>query len=175
MNGSYSTLPQKQVELVKMELNPTKKDFLQGQTFKFSWWIHGGEPGPDYRSDILRIEVKEGINKASYLQVLFDLKIHPPYITEKFELPINIEKIKSLAYEIIESQLIEKYFSEEKDPLIGGVVKETWQLEMNGAKLDKTIFEPFPNDLDSLRQFCEMLIVDLKEVGVKTIMPQPKR
>jgi hypothetical protein len=161
MHYTVTTLSKADSESTYYELTHNAEEFLR-HPFLFSWWIHGGEPGPDYVSMAIDFTNKEGRLEAIFVQAKFDFQATPHQYTNKQSGVIAAGTVVNLLRDMLESNLFTTEFPEEKDPKVADILKETWQFNFGRSKLEKTFYEPFPHAVETLRKTCKLLIGQLK-------------
>jgi hypothetical protein len=165
---TLSILPKQDLDDLLDLLRKDPAAFFE-QPMLFSWWVHGGEPGPDHLSNALDLTSENGVLEVVYVRPVFDLDFDPPYLTEKFSDSIDLDRAKTLLEEMFGAGLFEREYAEEEDPGIADNLKETWQFERGSTQLEKTLFEPFPDGLDPLREICNALVTDLLQSGQREL------
>jgi hypothetical protein len=163
---SSSNLTETEEREILRELDPATSTTA---ALRFSWWVHGGEPGPDYVSEALDLtRTRQGI-QAVYVRAVFDFKRTPHQATERFAGTLTQAQLASTLGSVLRSKLFSRTLPEERDPSVADNLRETFQLGHASRELEKTLFEPFPEGLEEIRALCRSLIEELKQKGARTL------
>lgn len=135
-------------------------------------WQHGGPPGDGFTSDQLVLELRPDRGaSATYTRTRFDLGYEPPFLAERFTGPVSRERAENILRLSLGGPLFEREHAAERDPRIGDVMKEDWDVTRGAAHLHKTFFkEPFPTDHDAVRQACRALMEELAKTGTREVV-----
>jgi len=158
---SLNALSVERVELFSMQpkdmvLNELVQKLRSGQNaffsqpFSYSWWLRGGEPGSP--SDKLTLEGDRGSVQGIYIRTRFDPKREPPFASETFRGAIDVDCASSVLLCLFESSLFRERLVEENDRGNRDLRQETWKFDRDGIHLSKTLFEPFPESIEALRE-----------------------
>src|SRR5882672_3634148 len=129
----------------------------------FSFWVRGGDPGEGFTSDKLEVQCEKELCEANFVRTRFDEEYSPPYLAEQFTGHLSLQDVTDLLKLAVGSSLFRKEFPSEKKPPIADILKETWVLSKEGIQLQKTFFEPFPEDLVAIRKICNDLMAKIED------------
>lgn len=136
----------------------------------FSFWVRGGDPGEGFTSDKLDVNCEKERCEANFVRTRFDEQYSPPYLAEQFAGHLPLEDVTNLLKLAVCSSLFRKEFPSEKKPPIADIQKETWLLSKEGVELEKTFFEPFPEDLVAIRKICNDLMTKIENQGNRRVL-----
>lgn len=137
----------------------------------FSWWVRGGEPGPGWTSDALEVRHAGGRVVALYTRsrTVFDNRMVSR--ADEFEMEVRPEMLGELARMLLATGLFARTLAEEDDRGMRDILKETWELQRGVDRLAKTLYEPFPAELEDLRVTCRNLCREM----VRLVPARPAR
>jgi hypothetical protein len=174
MEGSANILPPAELDRMESELRGGDAAFL-GRLLLFSWWVHGGEPGPGHVSEAFRLVQEGGKLQAVFLVETHDLRRRPPARTERFAAGVEPGAAARVLRQVLQSGLFARELPEEKDRQVADILKETWRFHHGAHKVEKTLFAPFPAGLEPLRSACRTMIDEVKRTGTRSIVePRPR-
>lgn len=140
-------------------------------------WVRGGDPGEGYSSDITEfsVEALQPPNKSvkvqtAYVRTRFDMEYDPPFLAERFELAADPKDAAKFVIRLLESPVFRKRFAEETPPQVADILKETWVVRHGKTEVSKTFYEPFPKELEELREASRKLAGSLASKGRRTIL-----
>jgi hypothetical protein len=135
-------------------------------------WQHGGGPGPGFTSDQLVLTLNpDHTARATYTRTRFDRSYEPPFLAEKFTGTVSKERAEDILRRALGGPLFENDHAAERDPRIGGVMKEEWDLTRGKVRAHKTFFkEPFPADYAQVREACAALMAELTKHGTREVV-----
>ena len=168
------TSPQTELDRLESEFRKQERGFLV-QPFSFTWWVHGGEPGPGYISGALTLSSEGGRLEARFVRASYDLKQSPPQSVEKLHAGLESGRAFAVLHQMFQAGLFAKELPEERDRQVADGVEETWKFHRGEWKAEKTMFEPFPEILEPLRAACRPIVEQLRKTGARTPQtPGPK-
>ena len=143
--------------------------------FAFSWWCHGGEPGPDWLSDKLDLVARDGQFSGVYTRARPDPA--PPFQVraQSFSGGVPEPLIRSLLAAIFERRLFEATLPSELRGNVMDALQQSFDLTLAGTHLQKTLFEPAPEELGSYPDACARITQRLMETGSRRELPPATR
>jgi hypothetical protein len=135
-------------------------------------WQHGGGPGEGFTSDQLVLELRPDRSAtATYTRTRFDASYAPPFLAEKFTAPVPRERAEDILRRTLGGVLFTRAHPAERDPSIGGVIKEEWDLSRGAARAHKMFFkEPPPADYAAERSALAGLMTELAQHGTREVL-----
>jgi hypothetical protein len=147
------------------------QDEFFAEPFHFSWWVHGGEPGSP--SDYFELFGEGGRIIGKYVRARFNPDKMPPMVSEQFTASLRSSEAAKVMLPALKSELFCASFAQEHKPEVADIQLETWELRKNDSEAQKTLYEPFPRELESLRLACRKTIDFLMESGEHTLRTPP--
>lgn len=145
------------------------------EAVKFSLWQHGGGPGRGFTSDLIELRLlPDRTVQGTFTRTHFDRSYEPPFLAEQFSGPVSKDEAEAVLGLVFSSNLFGAEHPSERDPSIGGVMKEEWELGRGPTTLHKTFFRDFPPELSSIRDAAQKAARQLEAHGEKKIL-HPKR
>jgi hypothetical protein len=163
-------LPKAEIDGLAAALRQDPGKFF-AQPVSFTWWLRGGEPGSG--SDSLKFSSDGGGIHAVYIRARFNADYKPPMLSEQFAGDLNVKQATGILGPVLDSPLFREQLPQEQKPRIADLQKETWEFARGAVNLEKTLHEPFPDQLASGRAACREAIEYLTKTGRRTIR-QPK-
>lgn len=145
---------------------------FRSEPVELALWQHGGGPGPGFTSDQLVLTLNpDRTAHATFTRARFDQSYEPPFLAEKFTSTVTRERAEELLRRALGGPLFEREHAAERDPRIGGVMKEEWDLTRGKVHVHKTFFgERFPSDYLDVREVCFNLMADLLKTGKREVL-----
>lgn len=139
--------------------------------WSFSYWRHGGEPGPDWLSDKLDLSAANGQVTARYIRTRNDQA--PPFSphAEEFTGAVPANLAESLLRALIAGQLFERTLPAEGSTQLADALQLELELSVGSLHLKKHLYEPQPAELGDLGPACEQVMGHLKDQGAKKALP----
>lgn len=139
-------------------------------------WQHGGGPGPGLFNEAIELELRpDGGVTGVFNRTSFDQSYEPPFLHERFTGAVSKERAESLLTQLLGGPLFVAEHPAERDPKIGGVMKEEWDLERGSAHAHKLFYnEPFPAEYDAPRKAAEALKADLVQHGARQLLSKKR-
>lgn len=163
-------LPKAEIDGLAAALRQDPGRFF-AQPVSFTWWLRGGEPGSG--SDSLKFSSDGGGIHAIYIRARFNADYRPPMLSEQFAGDLNVKQAAGILGPMLDSPLFREDLPQEQKPRIADLQKETWEFARGAVTLQKTLHEPFPDQLASSRAACREVQEYLTKTGQRTIR-QPK-
>lgn len=133
----------------------------------FSWWRHGGEPGPDWLSDQISLTVAGGQATGQYIRARNAPRPPFPTSAEEFTGSVPAALAERLFRAIFAIQLFERSLPAETRGGLADAMQQTFDLNVGSTHLSKTLFEPSPEELGDLGPACEAVASHLRDSGVR--------
>ena len=139
--------------------------------FAFSWWCHGGEPGPDWLSDKLDLATRDDQFSGLYTRARPDPT--PPFQirAQAFSGGVPEPLIRALLAAIFASRLFEATVASELRGDLMDALQQHFDLTLAGVRLQKTLFEPAAEELGGFPNVCAQIIRRLTETGSRRELP----
>jgi hypothetical protein len=163
-------LPKAEIDGLAAALRQDPGRFF-AQPVSFTWWLRGGEPGSG--SDSLKFSSDGSGIHAIYIRARFNADYRPPMLSEQFAGDLNVKQATGILGPVLDSPLFREELPQEQKPRIADLQKETWEFARGAVALQKTLHEPFPDQLASGRAACREAMEYLTKTGQRTIR-QPK-
>jgi hypothetical protein len=131
----------------------------------FSWWRHGGEPGPDWLSDKVDIAVAGGQVTGTYTRARNAPR--PPFQTtaDEFTGTLPAPLAEQLLRSIFTTQIFERSLPSEARANLADAIKQEFELRVGSTHLSKTLHEPAPEELGDLGPACDAVAAHLRDTG----------
>jgi hypothetical protein len=143
---------------------------------KLALWQHGGGPGQGFTSDQLELELHGDRSvTGTFVRTRFDLAYEPPFLAERFTGAVPRKDAEALLALALGGPLFEREHAAERDPRIGDVMKEEWDLSRGAVHAHKTFFgERFPVEYATIRDACHELMAQLAQRGAREVLHQKR-
>src|ERR1700733_10646943 len=127
---------------------------------KLALWQHGGGPGQGFTSDQLELELHGDRSvTGTFVRTRFDLTYEPPFLAERFTGAVPRKDAEALLALALGGPLFEREHAAERDPNVGDVMKEEWDLSRGVVHAHKAFFgERFPGEYGTVRDACRELM-----------------
>jgi hypothetical protein len=144
---------------------------FRAETVTLTLWQHGGGPGPGLSNEALELELRpDRVVNATYNRTTFDLGYAPPFFHERFTGRVPADQAEKLLAEVLGGPLLLRDHPSERDPGIGGVMKEEWEVKRGAARAHKLFYdEPFPADYAGPRALGRALMDELVQHGAREL------
>jgi hypothetical protein len=165
--------PLSMAQLVEMieQLQQDERLFF-AESFRFVWWVRGGEPGSG--SDLVEVSGDGKRLQGMYIRARFQPGQHPPMLSEQFVAPLTPPQASSILKPVLASPLYRSRLDAEKKPAWADLLKENWELRKGRVDVKKTLYEPFPDSLAPARTALRALSEYLAKNGKRSVLaPKP--
>ena len=139
-------------------------------------WQHGGGPGPGLLNESLQLDFHpDGHVTGTFNRTTFDTSYEPPFLHERFTGTVSTDGAERLLAQVLGGRLFMHEHAAERDPKIGGVVKEEWDVTRGTARAHKLFYnEPFPADYDAPRALGRELMNELVQRGERELLSKKR-
>jgi hypothetical protein len=139
-------------------------------------WQHGGGPGPGLSNESLQLDFRpDGVVNGTFNRTSFDQSYVPPFLHERFTGRVPVQRAERLLDEVLGGPLFVQEHASERDPSIGGVMQEEWDVTRGAARAHKLFYkEPYPAEYAAPRAIGRELMAELVQHGARELLSQKR-